>query len=192
VISTAVGYAGGTTSNPDYRHIGDHSETVRVEFDPQQISYSDLLEVFWENHDPTLEPYRNQYRNAVFATDDEQYRLAQESAERIAKSSGRPVRTVIEPAGRFYIAEDYHQKYLLRGVEDLLREFQTIYPSDQQLVASTAAARINGFLGCNGTAEELEQNLHRLGLSRPMQERLVGYIASSCRDFRGMTCPAPR
>jgi len=192
VISTAVGYAGGTTPHPDYQHIGDHSETVRVEYDPRQISFGHLLEVFWQSHDPSAGPYLSQYRNAIFFTDEEQRRQAENSAKRLAQTSGQRVRTAIEPAGRFYLAEDYHQKYLLRGAEDLFRHYQSIYPDSAQLVGSTAAARVNGYLGCNGNVDELEANLDRLGLTRPLQEKLVRNISTSCREFRGMTCPAPR
>jgi len=192
VIRTAVGYTGGTTAHPDYRHIGDHSETVRIEFDPQQISYAELLKVFWESHDPSDEIYQRQYRNAIFYTDEDQHRQAEDSARSLEKSTGRPVRTAIEPAGKFYLAEDYHQKYLLRGADDLFGFYRKIYPEESRLIASTAAARVNGYLGCNGTRDELEENLQHLGLPRPLQERLVGYVSSSCREFRGMTCPAPR
>jgi peptide-methionine (S)-S-oxide reductase len=192
VIGTTVGYAGGTTPDPTYRRMGDHSETVRVEFDPQRISYAELLQVFWEGHDPTAEPYLRQYRNAVLFTGDDQRRQAQESARRLAEATGRPVRTAIEAAGTFYPAEPYHQKYLLRGDEDLLAEYRAVYPDDARLVASTAVARVNGYLGCNGSPAEVERNLPRLGLSRPLQEHLVRHISSTCREFRGMTCPAPR
>lgn len=180
------------TSNPDYRHIGDYSETVRVEFDPQQISYTELLQVFWESHDPTVAPYLRQYRNAIFYIDEDQRRQALDSARRLEKNIGRQVNTVIELAGKFHLAEDYHQKYLLRGAEDLFRIYQMIYPEEPQIIASTAAARVNGYLGCHGTTDELQGNLQRLGLPKPMQERLVDYVSSSCREFRGMTCPAPR
>lgn len=172
--------------------MGDHTETVEVEYDPQQISYGELLKVFWESHDATLEPYLRQYRNAVFYQGEDQREQALQSARELALRSGRPVRTAIEAAGRFYPAEDYHQKYLLRGAKLFFRAFRELYPDDRQLVASTAAARVNGYLGCNGSQEELLLNLSRLGLSAPLQEELVDYLALSCRQFEGISCPAPR
>jgi len=192
VIRTKVGYSGGKAANPDYHNIGDHSEAIRIEFDPQQLSYTDLLAVFWESHDPTYQVWSRQYRNAIFALNETQKRLAEESRARLAGRSSEKILTAIEPAGEFYPAEDYHQKYLLRRAEGIFRELRAIYPDEKQFAASTAAARLNGYLGCNGDGDLLEQEIDRLGLSRPMQEQLVKYVSSSCSQFRGLTCPSPR
>jgi peptide-methionine (S)-S-oxide reductase len=123
VISTRVGYTGGKTQNPTYKEVctdrTGHAEAVEVEFDPAKISYEQLLNVFWENHDPTT-PNRQgpdwgtQYRSAVFVHSSEQERLAEASKEALDKS-GRfrsKIVTEILPAPTFYEAEDYHQQYL--------------------------------------------------------------------------------
>lgn len=191
MISTTVGYAGGRSLDPDYQHIGDHSETVQVTYDPQKISYAELLQVFWTEHDPHLASHLRQYRSAIFYLDEDQRRLAEASRTELAARDGRRVFTAIEPAGRFYPAEDYHQKYLLRNTGELLQAYQQIYPDERQLVASTAVARVNGYLGCNGRPSDIERTLPQLGLSRQLQELLVSYISSSCRNFRGLSCPAP-
>lgn len=190
MIRTTVGYAGGTTLNPDYRHIGDHSETIRVEFDPQRITYAELLEVYWESHDPFMPSYNRQYRNAVLTLDETQRQQAEQSARDVARASGQNVRSSIEPAGVFYPAEDYHQKYLLRRAGGILAELQAIYPDEEQFAASTAAARINGYLGCYGEPEQLERELGLLGLSPRMQQQLIKHVAATCRRFKGLTCPA--
>ncbi|MFI5175065.1 MAG: peptide-methionine (S)-S-oxide reductase MsrA [Terriglobia bacterium] len=123
VVSTAVGYEGGSFPNPSYEDVCSgttgHAETVQVEFDPMQVSYNDLLNVFWENHDPTTRNRQGpdvgeQYRSAVFYHSPEQEAAALASKERLEKS-GRfhsPIVTQIVPATRFYRAEDYHQQYL--------------------------------------------------------------------------------
>ena len=123
VISTRVGYSGGTTENPSYKEVctdtTGHAEVVEVTFDPQQISYERLLNVFWENHDPTQlnrqgPDWGTQYRSAVFFHSPEQEKTARASKEAL-ENSGRlkkKVVTVIEPAKPFYEAEDYHQQYL--------------------------------------------------------------------------------
>jgi len=191
VVSTTVGYAGGESRDPDYRHIGDHSETVQVIYDPRQISYAELLEVFWNEHDPHLATHLRQYRSAIFYSDEEQHREAERSRDALASERGQRIFTAIEPAGTFYPAEDYHQKYLLRNTGELLQAFRSIYPEERQLVASTAAARVNGYLGCNGEREELQENLHRLGLSPAQQELLVRYVSTSCQNFVGVSCAAP-
>ena len=121
VTATKVGYTGGTTPNPTYKDVcGDatgHAEAVQVEFDPDRISYRDLLNTFWNNHDPTT-PNRQgfdvgtQYRSAVFCHDDSQIVEAEESRREMAKSHDRPIVTEIKKAETFYDAEEYHQKYI--------------------------------------------------------------------------------
>ena len=125
VISTAVGYAGGFTPNPTYREVCSektgHAESVLVAYDPKQVTYEQLLKVFWENHDPTQgmrqgNDVGTSYRSAIFATDDEQLAAAKASRDMYQralqkKGFGR-VTTEIKPAGEFYYAEDYHQQYL--------------------------------------------------------------------------------
>lgn len=188
-MRTAVGYTGGTTETPTYRNIGDHSEAVRIEFDPGKISYAELLELFWASHDPASEVYSRQYRNAVFYLNEVQQREAEASRQRLSEAAQHKVFLALEPAGTFFVAEDYHQKYLLRKAAGIFQELQAIYPETASLVASTAAARINGYLGCNGERDALAQELDQLGLSAPMQARLVEQVAASCKRFAGLTCP---
>lgn len=170
----------------------DFSETVQVEFNPQEISYQQLLAVFWNSHDPTSEVYSRQYRNAIFYLSEEQRIQAEKFRERIGKEKKRPVYTAIEKAGVFYPAEDYHQKYYLRRLDKLIGEFKQMYPDNDQLLASTAAARINGYLGCYGNPEDLKEEVALFGLSASTQKYLVEYISTKCSHFRGLTCPAPK
>lgn len=125
VVSTAVGYMGGHTENPTYENVCSgktgHAETVEVTYDPSIISYSELLNVFWNVHDPTTlnrqgPDIGEQYRSIIFYYDEEQKKLAIASKEKLNKSGdyGREVVTEIVPASdfKFYMAEDYHQQYL--------------------------------------------------------------------------------
>ncbi|HEY0076105.1 MAG TPA: peptide-methionine (S)-S-oxide reductase MsrA [Abditibacteriaceae bacterium] len=123
VIGTAVGYAGGHTQNPTYKEVcsgrTNHAEVVQVEFDPTQLSYEQLLEVFWNSHNPTQVNRQgpdvgSQYRSVVFYHSDEQKTAAQQSKEALEASGqfNRPIATIIEAAPTFYFAEDYHQQYL--------------------------------------------------------------------------------
>jgi peptide-methionine (S)-S-oxide reductase len=123
VKSTRVGYAGGRTANPTYRdvcsHTTGHAEVVEVTYDPTRVSYDDLLNVFWENHDPTQlnrqgPDVGDQYRTVIFYRSPEQEAAARASKERLAASGKyrRPIVTQIEPAPTFHEAEDYHQQYL--------------------------------------------------------------------------------
>jgi peptide-methionine (S)-S-oxide reductase len=128
VIATAVGYTGGQTKNPTYKEVCSdrtgHAEALLVEYDPAQVSYEQLLDVFWEIHDPTQlnrqgPDHGSQYRTAIFVHDAEQERAAKASKERLAQSGKyrKPIVTEIVPAGEFYMAEDYHQQYFeKRGI----------------------------------------------------------------------------
>ena len=120
VIATRVGYAGGHTENPSYGDVcrGDtgHAETVEVEFDPKQVSYEQLIEVFFDLHDPTV-AMEAQYRSAIFTHSPEQQVRALAARDKLARSGeldGKIV-TEIAPAGRFWPAEAYHQQYVEKG-----------------------------------------------------------------------------
>ena len=122
VTSTAVGYEGGKTKNPTYEdvcsHTTGHAEVVEVEFDPKQVSYDQLLDLFWKIHDPTTmnrqgPDHGSQYRSAIFFHSPEQEKAAKASKEKLGKSGTyeRPIVTEIVPAAEFWRAEEYHQQY---------------------------------------------------------------------------------
>jgi peptide-methionine (S)-S-oxide reductase len=123
VTATRVGYTGGQTSNPTYKDVctdrTGHAEAVEVTYDPTKLSYEKLLDVFWENHDPTQvnrqgPDYGTQYRSAIFFTTPEQETAARTSKAALEKSHrySKPIATQIVPAVTFHEAEDYHQQYL--------------------------------------------------------------------------------
>jgi peptide-methionine (S)-S-oxide reductase len=123
VTGTAVGYLGGTLENPTYHDVctgrTGHAEVVQVEFDPANVTYEQLLDVFWKNHDPTTlnrqgPDIGTQYRSAIFYHSPAQKEAAEASKEQLSKSGKfrRPIVTEITPASAFYKAEDYHQQYL--------------------------------------------------------------------------------
>jgi peptide-methionine (S)-S-oxide reductase len=123
VISTRVGYTGGNSSNPTYKEVctdrTGHAEAVEIEYDPAKLSYDQLLDVFWENHDPTQlnrqgPDWGTQYRSAIFYHTPEQEAAAKASKERLEKYRrfSKPIVTQIVPAPPFFQAEDYHQQYL--------------------------------------------------------------------------------
>jgi peptide-methionine (S)-S-oxide reductase len=121
VLDAIVGYMGGDLEHPTYEQVctdrTGHAEVVEVKFDPDEISYDDLLEVFWRLHDPTQVNRQGpdvgrQYRSAIFVYDDEQRAAAAASKERAQARYSKPIATTIEPASTFWQAEDYHQRYL--------------------------------------------------------------------------------
>ena len=128
VYTTAVGYAGGYTPNPTYREVCSgatgHAEAVLVVFDPRKVSYSELVKVFWESHDPTQgmrqgNDVGTQYRSAIYYYDDEQREVAERSRDafqrELSEAGYGMITTEIVPAPEFYYAEDYHQQYLSKN-----------------------------------------------------------------------------
>jgi peptide-methionine (S)-S-oxide reductase len=121
VLDAVVGYMGGELENPTYEQVctdrTGHAEVVEVKFDPDEISYEDLIDVFWRLHDPTQlnrqgPDVGTQYRSAIFVYDDEQRAVAEASKANAQERYSKPIATTIEPASTFWKAEDYHQRYL--------------------------------------------------------------------------------
>jgi peptide-methionine (S)-S-oxide reductase len=145
------------------------------------ISYKDLLKRFWESHDPSMGSFSTQYRAAIFYQNDEQKRLALETRDEIEAKQHIKVQTETLPFSRFYNAEAYHQEYGLRGHSDFMKEFRSFYPSDEALMNSTAAARVNGYLSGYGTAASLQEEIGSLGLTPEAQRKLMDYAKKNLR-----------
>lgn len=120
VVATRVGYTGGTTPDPTYEQVCSdatgHAEAIQVWFDPNVVSYSELLEAFWSMHDPTTPDrqgwdFGRQYRSSIFFHDADQERLAIASRDEHQRALAKPIVTEIVPASVFYDAEEYHQRY---------------------------------------------------------------------------------
>jgi len=134
VVATAVGYAGGHADNPTYRqvcsHRTGHAEVVEVDYDPARLSYDQLLDVFWAEHDPTTKNRQgpdvgDQYRSVIFVHDDEQKAAAVASRDALERSGRwrRPIVTEIEAAPTFWRAEEYHQQYFEKTGRSACRIF---------------------------------------------------------------------
>ena len=128
VWSTSVGYAGGVTPNPTYEEVctgrTGHAEVVRIVFDPEKVSFQELLQVFWENHDPTQGMRQgndrgSQYRSVILTTTPDQQKLAEESRdhyqEKMTAAGYGQITTNIQPLEEYFYAEDYHQQYLVKN-----------------------------------------------------------------------------
>lgn len=133
VYRTRVGYTGGDKENPSYRSLGNHTESLQIDFNPEEISYKEILKVFLENHNYKRNN-KTQYASKIFCNTPEQKRIAEEIIPGNAATS-------IEELETFWIAEDYHQKYRLRGTredEKILEHY-----SKEQFINSTLAAKLN-------------------------------------------------
>lgn len=176
MVRTRVGYSGGTRKDPTYHSLGDHTETIQMEYDPTVVSYEKLLDVFWESHYPAERPYSRQYMAAIFHHNDEQKRKAEKSLQAVAERIKSKIYTTIVPANRFYSAEAYHQKYRLRQARDAMAVLKSIYPKDEELVESTVAARLNGYLYGYGNRADLESSLADSGLDPEQTARLLDAV----------------
>uniref|UniRef100_A0A0R3RS23 peptide-methionine (S)-S-oxide reductase n=1 Tax=Elaeophora elaphi TaxID=1147741 RepID=A0A0R3RS23_9BILA len=143
VLATRVGYAGGTTMSPDYDNIGDHTEITEVQFDEKIISYDQILNYFWRNHDPTR-VHKKQYKSAILYINDQQKEAAKQSLKKLQEKYGnRKIDTYVQKLVQFYQAEDYHQKYWLRCQTAI---FEKLNLNDEEMVSSLLAAKVNAFL----------------------------------------------
>jgi len=145
VVRTRVGYAGGTKPDPSYHSLGDHTEVLQVDFDPDVVTYRDLLKDIFRQHDPRTQPSKTQYQNVVFASTDTQ-RAAIEAVLSAIGETPESIETRIEQLSRFYPAEDYHQKYRLRSESSFLSAFEEAGYADEEIRDSPIAAKLNGYV----------------------------------------------
>jgi peptide-methionine (S)-S-oxide reductase len=175
VQRTRVGYAGGTVVNPTYQAMGDHTETLQIDFDPQVVTFEKLLRLFWESHNASRKPWSRQYMSLILVHDREQLLSAEEMADALTQRFDRPVHTRIEPLERFTWAEDYHQKYYLKNIRAVAEELAAVYPRHTDFVNSKAAARLNGYAGGYGSAIRLREELSGYGLSPEAEQAMFAY-----------------
>ncbi len=174
-----MGYSGGTTRNPEYHNLGDHAETIQIVYDQTILSYRDLLDLFWSGHRPTRRPWSRQYISAIFYHNSRQKTRALQAKEEEAVKRDSEVYTEIISFERFYPAENYHQKHALQRYPDLLKEYRTIYPDMRDFNASTAVARVNGYLAGYGRCDRLKTEIDSLGLSSSGRKKLLSIICGS-------------
>ncbi|CAG2118036.1 unnamed protein product, partial [Medioppia subpectinata] len=179
VIRTRVGYTGGTTLNPTYHKLGDHTETIDIQYDPNVTTFEKILDIFWANHSPTV-CHKRQYMSAIFYHNSEQKQLAEESMKEAQKKLTQPIQTRILPLDVFYEAEDYHQKYMLRKHSNLIKSLGL---SDKQLIGGHIAARINGYLGHFGTFATFDKEVNNWGISCDQKNYILEQMKSSDSGF---------
>ncbi len=145
VYFVEVGYAGGEMGNPTYRDLGNHAETIHVIYDPDMVSFEDLLDVFWQNHSPTTNAYSNQHRSIVFYNSQEQQDIANEYIQNKETEIKKDIYTEILPFKIFTSAEDYHQKYLLKSNDLLYKLVREIFDNEDEFVKSILVTKLNAY-----------------------------------------------
>jgi len=175
VLRTRVGYCGGTKANPTYKDLGDHTEAIEIQFDPENIKYEDLLNLFWNNHEYGLTTkIKKQYASIIFYHSEGQKKIAEESRKTEQKNrKDEKIITEIVAASEFYAAEDYHQKYRLQGHKDLAKQLGL---DSKLLQTSHVAARLNGYLAGVSGVKQFEDEAESLGLNKTQIEYALHYI----------------
>jgi len=159
--------------------MGDHTETVDIEFDPAVTSYETILRLFWQNHDPCSKSYSRQYMSAIFYHTKEQRRLAQESMKVEEERRLKPIQTKILPATEFTDAENYHQKYLLRRDSYVLSTLG--FKQDERLTRSYVASRLNGYVGGYGMLRDFEAEVRKLGLPQKTESYVRNMLSRNSK-----------
>lgn len=173
VIRTRTGYAGGTTGNPTYRQMGDHTETIEVDFDPSLISYEEILRHFWRGHYPNRDAYRGrQYISLLHFHGETQKAAVEKIKGEMEAELGFFIETEIAPFEGFTLAEERHQKYYLKRYPGALDQLEDMAPERSILTDSIFAARLNGFVKGFGNREALLEEISGWPIPPEAREQL--------------------
>ena len=153
--------------------MGDHTEAMQVDFDPEQIAYEDVASLFWKTHNPCATPHSRQYMSAIWCHDAQQQEFNQGLLAAANDRFDGGVTTPVERLKEFYLAEDYHQKYRLQSKHGLMQVFETMYPRFNDFNNSTAAARLNAFAAGDGTRRLFEEEVGQYGFPREQLESVL-------------------
>lgn len=178
IMRTRVGFAGGTKDNPTYRQLGDHTETVEMDFDSGIVSLETILNLFWSYHNPVnINDYKGQqYRSLVLFRDPIQHSIIRE-VMRTSEEQGKGILdTEVAPYTGFYLAEDRHQKYYLKRYPDAIKKLRTFFPTDEELTNATLAARLNGLAKGYTNLEKIINEIRTWQISREEQEEIIHLI----------------
>lgn len=162
-----MGYTGGTTENPTYRNMGDHTESIQIDYDPETISYEQLLDIFWKNHNPSQQHFfrDRQYMSLVVYYNHSQKVKALKSKENLEVNENKTIYTEFQPYSTFYIAENYHQKYLLKRYKNVIASLEKLYSTHDELINGTMTARLNGFVRGKGSLADLKEEVKTWNIS---------------------------
>jgi len=162
--------------------MGDHTESIQIDFDPKKTTYRALLKIFWGSHNVTSHAWGRQYMSAIWYADGQQKQDIQKSMakyqKKISRGGGGKIQTTIEKLGPFTVAEDYHQKWYLRKHDILLNALQL---SEAELRESPVATRLNGYVAGKGSYDQLMAEIDSFALS----EEPKGYVANLVKNRKG-------
>ena len=174
VWKTRVGYAGGNLDNPTYHNLGSHTETIQIEYDPEQITYKELIEIFFENHNPYQKPYGSQYKSIVFYHNERQKEIFEDHVANL--NNKRQLYTELKEYSEFHYAEYYHQKYRLQSFNNIMSELRDMYSNDKEFINSTLTARLNHYVGSKTGLDLFEKEKEFYDLESETIKWLKNYI----------------
>lgn len=185
VLRTNVGYSGGTKVNPTYRDLGDHTEVISIDYDPTKITYLQLLDLFWNNHEYGLtKRQKRQYMSLILTHSAEQREIATKSRDdEQVKRAPEVIITEIADAREYYPAEDYHQKYRLQQHKALCA---TLALTPELLQTSYVAAKLNGYVAGVGGVKQFLAEADSLGLNESQKEYVQHHVAEN--EGGGLYC----
>ncbi|MGO4375487.1 peptide-methionine (S)-S-oxide reductase MsrA [Paenibacillus sp. 2TAB19] len=174
VVRTRTGYAGGTTPAPTYRQMGDHSETVELEYNTAVVSLEELLRLFWDNHNPyNINGYKGrQYQSLLIYHHESQL----DAIQKVLKERETAPDTEIQPYTMFWEAEDRHQKYYLHRYPQAVDALNGLYSSRDELLSSTLAARLNGLAKGYTNLSRLKEEIGGWDIDSGEGERILHVI----------------
>lgn len=159
-MRTRVGYAGGSTPEPTHKQMGDHTETVQVDFNPDIVSYSDILYHFWHNHNPNRKKYRDrEYISLVLYHDEQQKKVAWQTKRQLEEVRKEKMQTEISPYKRFTQAIERQQKWHIKRIPQAEEVLKSIYSSEKQFIDSVLVARLNSLAKGYGSIESVHQEI---------------------------------
>ncbi|REK74283.1 peptide-methionine (S)-S-oxide reductase MsrA [Paenibacillus paeoniae] len=180
VIRTRVGYTGGQSAQPTYRNLGDHTESVQIEFDSSIRSFEELAAYFWEHHNPVnINGYRGRQYHSLLLYENESQRTAIDRVllDRERRGYARPD-TDIVLYSNFYSAEERHQKYYLKRYAQAVESLSARYPSHSQLNDATVAARLNGLAKGYTSMERIKNEIEAWRISDAEKSDIIDLISS--------------
>ena len=178
VLRTRVGYSGGKSTNPSYKVVDLHTEVVEIDYDPDLISYGQLIDIFFASHNETLRPYDQRVKSLIFYRNPEEYEIAKEKLQAIRDKTPEKesVFTELKAFEVFYLAEPEHQNRSLKLETSLYGEVKQIFGSEDKIMLSILASKLNGFVYGYGTIEKAQELLEVSGLSQASKDRLIEVI----------------
>lgn len=179
VVRTRVGYAGGTKPQPTYREMGDHSETLQVDYDPARISFRQIIAAFWDNHKPgNINGYKGrQYQSLLFYADEEQEEDIKLVLREMQESGRALPDTEIVPFTQFHLAEERHQKYYLKRYPHAIETLMPLFASHEEFNDSTIAARLNGLAKGYTSMERIKGDIATWKMKPEERDRLIQLIS---------------